>query len=280
MFLFLERPAVRERAGVPLAIVAVIACACVLFGAATVDAGITQTRHNLIGSGRDTMTEEEQSVAVCAFCHTPHGTDQSRPLWQGAEVAEGASFTTFDSFGLSNLENVEEVGSVSLACVSCHDGVQALNVTIDGAARAQPSAAGGRVSSMLTPGSVGPATQLAISHPVGIPYGAWRDRVTDSVLGLAAGGTRGVLAPDAGDQRRGGFNEPLSATIDGTTVWWLETAGEGRQRVDIHLYTRPVGTDGEAPYIECASCHDPHSERQNFLRGENTGSLCVSCHAL
>jgi predicted CXXCH cytochrome family protein len=34
------------------------------------------------------------------------------------------------------------------------------------------------------------------------------------------------------------------------------------------------------PYIECSSCHDPHSANKTFLRAEdNSGGLCMTCHA-
>ncbi len=250
---------------------------------ASVGAGVANTPHNLIGSGRGPVTGEEDSSAVCAYCHTPHGESASPPLWQHLEVEEGAGFTTFDSFGRSNLANIEDMGSVSLACVSCHDGVQALNVTLDGPARPPPAGDVMRASSMIAPGSVGPAAQLSVSHPVGIPYGAWRGNTSTVVLGLGAGirpGATGVRVPSAEDQRVTGFREPLSAIIDGATVWWLETGAEGRQRGDIHLYTRPMGIQQEVPFVECASCHDPHAERANFLRDASGTNLCVSCHAM
>jgi predicted CXXCH cytochrome family protein len=249
-------------------------------GAGTAAAGITRTPHNLIGAGRQTMTEEEQSVAVCAFCHTPQGTDQPRPLWQEAGFQDGASFATFDSFGLSNIENVDELGSVSVACVSCHDGVQALNVTLDGPVREIPGRSRGRVTSMLSVFVGGSVSEMAVSHPVGVPYGAWGKRNPYAVMSVAGPGVGGTLTPSASDQRAVGFRQPDRAVIDGATVWWLETGDEGRQRDDIHLYTRPAASGVEVPFVECASCHDPHAERVNFMREVGGTGLCMSCHAM
>ena len=240
-------------------------------------AGVAATPHNLVGSGRATVSGDEDSTEVCAFCHTPHGEDRARPLWQASLADEDGGFVTYDSFGRSNLADVEEMGSVSLACMACHDGVQALNVTLSGPVR-RPLSPGARDGSMLIPESAGSYSDTSVSHPVGIPYGVWRDRLLPTVLDAGAQ-RRGLRAPDADEQLNAGFREPLSATIDGATVWWLETGSEGRQRGDIHLYTRPVN-DAEAPFVECASCHDPHAERPNFLRRTGTGSLCQSCHAM
>jgi predicted CXXCH cytochrome family protein len=50
------------------------------------------------------------------------------------------------------------------------------------------------------------------------------------------------------------------------------------------LYTRAAsagytGQTNPEPFVECASCHDPHSTNQTFLRIANTGSaVCLACH--
>jgi predicted CXXCH cytochrome family protein len=38
-------------------------------------------------------------------------------------------------------------------------------------------------------------------------------------------------------------------------------------------------TGSEVPFIECSSCHDPHTTNPLFLRVSNEGSrLCLTCH--
>jgi predicted CXXCH cytochrome family protein len=47
------------------------------------------------------------------------------------------------------------------------------------------------------------------------------------------------------------------------------------------LYTRNEATvaGGYQPFVECASCHDPHTENATFLRISNAGSaVCLACH--
>jgi len=266
--------------------VALVLAACVARG------GVQDTPHNLIGSGRTPLDgDRDDSTAVCAFCHTPHGQDRHPPLWQVNRDPENDGFRTYDSFGRSNLADVDQNGSVSLSCMSCHDGVQALNVALVTAPREVAARPQRAVSSMVFPGSptasvrvrvVAPRVDQSISHPVGMPYGAWQDEL--ALRSVASGGPAPLplSAPDAMAQSERGFRTPQSAVIDGVTVWWLETGASGRQRADIHLYSRTVGENDSAPFVECASCHDPHAERPNFLRTSTGGptALCASCHAM
>jgi predicted CXXCH cytochrome family protein len=53
-----------------------------------------------------------------------------------------------------------------------------------------------------------------------------------------------------------------------------------RDKTDVIFYTRGVGV-GAQPYIECATCHDPHANPgEQFLRVPQAGSnLCKACHS-
>lgn len=50
------------------------------------------------------------------------------------------------------------------------------------------------------------------------------------------------------------------------------------------LYTRAAaggytGQTENEPFVECASCHDPHTANATFLRIPNSGSaVCLACH--
>jgi predicted CXXCH cytochrome family protein len=77
------------------------------------------------------------------------------------------------------------------------------------------------------------------------------------------------------------FRTAEHALINGLPVWWIETGDPGRQRDDIHLFSRD-GDDGTSePYVECSSCHDPHTESRMFLRHvQPQGFICVTCHIM
>jgi predicted CXXCH cytochrome family protein len=229
--------------------------------------------HNLTSEN----TDERQ---VCMACHIPGGTAGSHdPLWQQQGTLPQRNFSTFDTLGRSSEPEPGRGsrGSVSIACLSCHDGTQAPGITgvpttIPNDFQQMTGEAGGSDARFAEFTSAG--QPRSGEHPVGIEYA--RGRYSE---GVAAQGTQGStrfsqrLPQPASD-----FHAPQRDVIDGQVIWWLGNGGV-REKEDVQLYTR-VGQDGRAtPYIECASCHDPHAARTNLLRRDNSGSrLCLSCH--
>jgi predicted CXXCH cytochrome family protein len=93
------------------------------------------------------------------------------------------------------------------------------------------------------------------------------------------------------DSLKGGFNKSVYSGTGSGTVWWIKTPGsrKGRQKTDLYLFTRkdeikdalPSESVLYRPYIECATCHDPHSVNPTFLRmpgGNERSQICLSCH--
>ncbi len=251
------------------------------------NAAISSTRHNLGATGTGTNTFDG-TQAICVFCHTPHGADNSAsvPLWNRV-LPNSSSYTTYDSLGTTSLDGaIAPVGSVSIACLSCHDGTQAMNVMINapgsggfdpaGSALAGtwtgPAAGASPVGSLnyATASIVNIGTDLSNDHPVGIQYGGGGASSTDP-----DGSFGGALAdPD--------FIAPYKATINTNAVWWVDTTSGTtgiREKTDMQLYTR-ADLGATEPFVECASCHNPHtSDNPTFLRIANTGSaVCLACH--
>jgi predicted CXXCH cytochrome family protein len=277
-------------------------------------ASISTTKHNLgstnsAGSNKLTSTGE-----ICVFCHTPHGADSaaSVPIWNRA-LANPASFTRYSSLGTATFDAAEApVGSVSIACLSCHDGTQGMNVQINtpgsgttGSLSLTGASTDGTMN--LTTGVMQSSngnlpgkgefprlgTDLMNDHPVSMQYGGG---------GVKAGSTGNVTVdPD--------FAQPSGSTTpaarSGTTVgqvgervlgsgkhvWWVETGaaaggGSGYDKYDLNLYTRNDNSGGvnvgvDQPFVECASCHDPHSNNTTFLRRNDTNigsATCLTCH--
>lgn len=253
--------------------------------------GIQGSKHDLDTSG--TVANGE----VCVFCHTPHGADTgaSAPLWNKALPT--TTYQRYSSLGTATLDGAEvTVGSVSLACLSCHDGTQAMDVVINKPGTGGYNAAGSEISAtainqILGDGIAGSAplpnlgSDLQDDHPISIDY--------------AGGACQGVLSDC--DPATAGSGDPdfvvaQYASINAKDQWWVDTDGYSlsadgsapqvgtanvREKTDMILYTRDFGgTPG--PSVECASCHDPHEDTPrpvSFLRVSNADSgVCLACH--
>lgn len=266
-----------------------------VFGSQQVLAQISSTKHNLTttGTGVNKFTPSSGTGEICVFCHTPHGADTTAvvPLWNRV-LAVPTTYTTYAALGTSTLEGATAaVGSVSIACLSCHDGVQAMNTMIN-----QPGSGGFNAAGAAWSGTWAGANQSGgrIIN-TGTSYGLLgQDLRNDHPIGIQyAGGPSGASLPAAGTDytafKDPDFNTAKSASLNSQTVWWVETGTAGRQKTDMQLYTRTsasylFGTSSIAstvaqPFVECASCHDPHTVNTTFLRIANTGSaVCLACH--
>lgn len=253
-------------------------------------AGITGSKHDLSSTGAfNKFAPTTGNSEICAFCHTPHGANTSAtvPLWNRTLPAP-ASYTAYADLGGGSLDGGSmAVGSVSLACLSCHDGTQAMNTVINAPGSGGYNSAGGTWGGTWTAGSAAAAAgtlnyasivnigaNLQNDHPVGIQYGGGKGSVYVAGTGVAAGGNTDT-----------DFN--AVAVVASKALWYVDTGTAGRQKTDLILYTRdgtgvtsPAGTQ---PFVECATCHDPHSAGgaapATFLRTTNANSaLCLACH--
>ncbi len=265
-------------------------------GVLPVQAGIANTKHNLSPSS----TAGNNSVSsgtdeICVFCHTPHAADTTAPvpLWN-KRLLTGATYTTYATLNSSSIDGeILPVGSISLACLSCHDGTQAMDNLINAPGSGGYDVTGGganglgytwqgtrvNAAGMLTNSTTSLAmlgNDLSNDHPIGIKYCGGGP--TNAAPGTAC------TDPD--------FVAPVSGVVNGNTVFWVDTTGgtAARNKTDMQLYTRTFGT-GAGPSVECGSCHDPHadpatpnpgglpSSGATFLRVANTNSaVCLACH--
>lgn len=244
-------------------------------------AQIASTKHNL-GSGGTGVNKFSGTAEICVFCHTPHGADTSAavPLWNRTLPAP-ASFTTYDSLGTSTLDGkTAAVGSVSIACLSCHDGVTSMSAVIN----APGSGTGGDAT--WTAGTWAGANQTAGKLAAGLITNLGTDLKNDHPVGIQYGGGGITVSAPTAATKDTDFKAPANATLNGTTVWWVDTEGVAnntRNKTDMVLYTRAAGSyTGQTlaePFVECASCHDPHTTNTTFLRISNASSaVCLACH--
>jgi predicted CXXCH cytochrome family protein len=270
----------------------VAATVTALLGSPAVVADILGSKHDL-GAGGTAQATTQATTEVCVFCHTPHGarTDVSAPLWN--KTLPTTTYQRYSDLGTATLDGTEvTVGSVSLACLSCHDGTQAMDIVINAPGSGNYNAAGAEIDAaaigVMTNAGTDPipslGSDLRDDHPISIEY--------------AGGACTGVNADcDPGQQATGDgdFQPAQFELINTNNQWWVDvdtfftddagTVGTGtpnvREKTDMILYTRNFeGQDG--PSVECGSCHDPHEATErpvSFLRISNRDSgVCLACH--
>ncbi|RKZ70311.1 MAG: hypothetical protein DRQ44_01025 [Gammaproteobacteria bacterium] len=245
------------------------------------NAGVVGSKHDLTAAGAG-QTGTAVTDEVCVFCHTPHGSDTNAPvpLWNKVLGAPG-SYTQYSTLQTPTFDSTEApVGSVSLACLSCHDGTQAMDVVLNLPGSLGFNAAGTPIdpltSSVMT-GTPIPVlgTDLTNDHPISMQYGGGGPLATDP---------DGPFTGTLGDLD---FVAPQKATVNTNPIWWVDSPvgiGGTREKTDMILYARnDLGT--VQPFVECGSCHDPHNDvtagpsSVSFLRINNTASqICTTCH--
>ncbi|MBN4063252.1 hypothetical protein JYT79_00570 [Cardiobacterium sp. AH-315-I02] len=246
------------------------------------NAGVVGSKHDLTAATGGAQQLTAATDNVCVFCHTPHGSDTTAPvpLWNKV-LTPGTAYQQYSDLQLPTFDSAEApVGSVSLACLSCHDGTQAMDVVIN-----MPGTGGHNISGAEIDGTgVGVMTgtpvpmlgvDLTNDHPISMQYAAG---------GPVAADPDGQYTGNLGDPD---FKKPFKETINNNPIWWVDspigTTGT-REKTDMILYARnDLGT--VQPFVECGSCHDPHNDTTagpasvQFLRIDNSASrICIACH--
>jgi hypothetical protein len=266
---------------------------------------VRETKHNL--AANDDILSSGTSE-VCVFCHTPHGgrTDVAgggAPLWNRALPATDPT-AQFQNYNSPNFDNNFGGGAagprgVSLACLSCHDGTIALDALINapGSGGYTPAnrstLTGTSAGTSLTGLTFGPGLDSTESLPEGdrpaSPSGGGFNGGLDDYVGPGGGMEPfpnlsrnltddhpiSIRMPDTDPQ----FDDALANSntfSPGGNVRYVSRAGaqiptDPRDRV--RLYNSGPGSPGggtSIDWVECASCHNPHTPRTTFLRLPST----------
>lgn len=141
-------------------------CALALAGtlpcAGPVLAGIAATKHNLSASGPGTVKAATET-GICVFCHAPHNSAPSAPLWN--RQTPGSNYTPYTSSTAK--ANAGQPTRGSLLCLSCHDGTIALGNVLN---RTIPISMAGGVGTMPAGSPSRLGTDLSGDHPISIAY--------------------------------------------------------------------------------------------------------------
>jgi len=267
---------------------AVILGAALVVSSSSVFAQILGSKHDMSSTGTGQVASSATDE-ICVYCHTPHGSDITAPapLWNRF-LNTSVTYQRYSTLGTATLDGDEApVGSVSLACLSCHDGQQAMDAVINapgsGGYNAAGAVIGGGAGTTMT-GTPIPmlGTDMRDDHPISIQY-----------AGGACQGTSADCDPSTAASGDPDFNTAQYASINSSPQWWVDTGTSGanvREKTDMILYARSDynTATGTGPAVECGSCHDPHNASTfsstaplsvAFLRLPNTGSqVCLACH--
>ncbi len=132
-------------------------------------AQISGTPHDLSSATSGTNTHYSNQTQVCIFCHTPHAASATvKPLWNRStplttfQVYSSPTINAFDPNGV-----IPNVTGSSLMCLSCHDGVTAMNSLIYSRS-GTPTMTGGDV--LTGTANLNDAAGLTNDHPISINY--------------------------------------------------------------------------------------------------------------
>jgi len=242
--------------------------------------GIVGSSHDLSitgGSSAFVGPAKDAQSRICIFCHHPHNAMPPAeaggysPLWN--REMSTVTFAAYNNGGFNNVSNTPHslqsagsiLGGVSLLCMSCHDGVVAMNAysqttgISDGAPTAAQVAAGGKiVSSAGFDGDSGRGylkSDMSNHHPMGFDYNAVQAKDNEIAASSVA------MVPTGITQAGGGM-----AATTGVTIAQLLDSSQGFSK------------------MECVTCHDVHNTQnapgaERFLwRSNNKSNFCLTCH--
>ena len=231
----------------------VLACATT----ASAQAQIAGGPHDFSAGSAIRNADANINGQTCVFCHTPHMGSVSVPLWN-----RSGSTATYQVYASSTLDTAAPTSaaiqsSVSGACLSCHDGSIAIDVltNLNGVAKTASTAFTRQATAKATYGNNGTGTGNILAG--GTPF-LGTDLRNDHPITIIYETARAATPTE--------FN---TQTITGTKIT-VGTVGP------LPLY----GSSTATATVECASCHNPHSNAQgSFLRKSNAGSaICLTCN--
>lgn len=169
-----------------------IAAISLFMVASIAKAAVKDTKHNLSTSAStgNTFKLTAGTDEVCVFCHTPHFSATSAPLWN--RTASSATYTMYTSI-TKDMTTASTPQGVSAACLSCHDGTVAFDALLNkpGSGSGAPSGWtwNGGNANISTSANAALSANLTNDHPISITY----DITKDTAFNAATSGKVGTL---------------------------------------------------------------------------------------
>lgn len=293
----------------PAARIGALALAISIVGAGYTLAAVSGTKHNFSSFSMAEVKTGETSE-ICVFCHTPHNSNPSGPIWNKQDV--GSTYNVYESQTLAatmspNSPTLGQPSGSSKLCLSCHDGTIAVGSVLNKPGKGfnagsfnvtGPGITSGKISSTST-AYIG--TDLRDDHPLSFDYSQSypsnpeiKDNLTlPAEVKLDSGGKvqctschdphgtvfpkfmvasleNGGLCQACHDKRYWNTNPTVHST---STATWN---GNG-----INPWHEDMGTAGfsdDTPQVQsCLACHSSHkgASGKTLLKGTNPGTMQV-----
>lgn len=211
----------------------------------------------------------------CIYCHTPHGANRSQRystdpntnvgggtlngqfLWNRALPSQ--AFSVYSSTTMN--ATAGQPGTLSLLCLSCHDGIGALNVLINfRPAATQPQPFGGFTENQFGDFNLADPNMGRLNIGDAVCVG-------DSCVGVDNG-------TNLQNDHPIGFSYDTAQAADAGLKAFASLPAILQKRLNLVSASHN---------LECSTCHDPHLTNNpggnNFLVMSNAASaLCLGCH--
>lgn len=236
---------------------------------------VRNSKHNLSATRTvDTNVMFAETTEVCVFCHTPHGgrTDVgggAAPLWNRT-LTNSTGYNMYTSPNFDNLNGQNQPKGVSLACLSCHDGTVAFDSLINLPGSGGNQGTGGARANWTPSGNFVDATTGTFSAEAA-PFPNLGETVGPGVVDLSNDHpiSMEIPTPDIDPQFSDirAYVDGQSARLSAGRVAYISRFGDTGLPADPRDRLRAYPTVSGKPYIECASCHNPHENTSTrFLR--------------
>ncbi len=248
---------------------------------------VVNTVHNLSVTGPGSIRALSENE-VCIFCHTPHNSNPSGPLWNREDPG-----TTYILYSSSTLNAVPgQPDGSSILCLSCHDGTIALGNVVS---RTTDISFSGGITRMPV-GKSNLTTDLSDDHPVSFVYNSALS-ASDGQLKNPSAITHPVTLENGKvqctschDPHNNIYNNFLVASNQFSELcfkchdrnYWGQSSHKTSTKTWSGTGTDPWPHTSYTNVSEngCENCHNPHNAQGkkrllNYLAEENN---CINCH--